>query len=146
MSDAEVLRRNNMSQKRKTRNAIEVISQMVEAGEVDKLWRDFHLSLKSAREKTVCCFLLVFFRGLLANLDPSAVCFGLSMAHRALAAITSRLGVSFGQKVSLFRMLVFLWLQRSIFAYTCAISRTDGAYSFALHDDTPSSKSSHGHI
>lgn len=62
MSDDEVLRRNDMSQKRKTRNAVEVISQMVEAGEVDKLWRDFHLSLKSAREKTVCCFYLKFLQ------------------------------------------------------------------------------------
>lgn len=54
MSDAEVLRRNDMSQKRKTRNAIDVINGMVEAGEVDKLWRDFHMSLKTARERTVC--------------------------------------------------------------------------------------------
>ncbi|KAJ5578203.1 uncharacterized protein N7459_007167 [Penicillium hispanicum] len=53
MADAEVLRRNNLSQKRKTRNAIKVIDRMVAAGEIDKLWRDFHMNLKSAREQTV---------------------------------------------------------------------------------------------
>lgn len=54
MKDSEILRRNNLSQKRKTRNAIEIIKQMAEAGEIEKLWRDFHIALKSAREKTVC--------------------------------------------------------------------------------------------
>jgi hypothetical protein len=29
---------------------------MAEAGEIDKLWRDFHIALKSARDKTVCYF------------------------------------------------------------------------------------------
>ncbi|KAJ5314239.1 uncharacterized protein N7443_001123 [Penicillium atrosanguineum] len=51
MKDSEILRRNNLSQKRKTRNAIEIIKQMAEAGEIEKLWRDFHIALKSAREK-----------------------------------------------------------------------------------------------
>jgi hypothetical protein len=27
---------------------------MTGTGEVDKLWRDFHINLKSAREKEVC--------------------------------------------------------------------------------------------
>jgi hypothetical protein len=54
MKDDEVLRRNNLSVKRKTRNANEVLDKMVKTGEVDKLWRDFHLNLKSAREKEVC--------------------------------------------------------------------------------------------
>ena len=54
MADDQVLRRNNMSQKRKTRNAIEVLDKMIKAGEVEKLWRDFHMNLKSAREQTVC--------------------------------------------------------------------------------------------
>ncbi|KAJ5097257.1 hypothetical protein N7456_007978 [Penicillium angulare] len=49
MADDEVLRRNNMSQKRKTRNAIKVLESMIEAGEVEKLWRDFHTNLKVAR-------------------------------------------------------------------------------------------------
>ncbi|KAJ5204481.1 uncharacterized protein N7498_005360 [Penicillium cinerascens] len=52
MKDSEIIRRNNLSQKRKTRNAIEVVTQMAQAGEIDKLWRDFHIALKSAREKT----------------------------------------------------------------------------------------------
>ncbi|KAJ5917639.1 hypothetical protein N7466_011193 [Penicillium verhagenii] len=50
MADAEVLRRNALSQKRKTRNGIAVLEGMVEAGEVEKLWRDFHKNLKSARD------------------------------------------------------------------------------------------------
>lgn len=100
MADTEVLRRNNMSQKRKTRNAIEVINRMVEGGEVDKLWRDFHMSLKSAREKTVCCS---YFdtqvvtqgdNGLFANLSH----FSLSWVERGCsqrASVTSGLGISF---------------------------------------------------
>ncbi|CAG8146667.1 unnamed protein product [Penicillium olsonii] len=51
MVDEEVIRRNNLSVKRKTRNANHVLDTMVTTGEVDKLWRDFHLNLKSAREK-----------------------------------------------------------------------------------------------
>lgn len=54
MADDEVLRRNNLSVKRRTRNANEVLDKMAKTGEVDKLWRDFHLNLKSAREKEVC--------------------------------------------------------------------------------------------
>ncbi|KAJ5752931.1 hypothetical protein N7520_009848 [Penicillium odoratum] len=50
MADSEVLRRNGLSQKRKTRNAIAVLDGMVTTGEVDKLYRDFHMNLKSARE------------------------------------------------------------------------------------------------
>ncbi|KAJ5561561.1 hypothetical protein N7461_000322 [Penicillium sp. DV-2018c] len=51
MDDDEILRRNDMSVKRRTRNANDVLDSMVAAGEVDKLWRDFHINLKSAREK-----------------------------------------------------------------------------------------------
>jgi hypothetical protein len=60
MKDEEVLRRENLSVKKRTRNANEVLDKMVTTGEVDKLWRDFHLNLKSAREKEVryCVFLL----------------------------------------------------------------------------------------
>lgn len=53
MEDSEVLRRENMSQKRKTRNAIEVCKKMEAEGEVERLYRDFHIHLKTAREKTV---------------------------------------------------------------------------------------------
>ncbi|KAJ5682385.1 hypothetical protein N7462_005550 [Penicillium macrosclerotiorum] len=52
MEDSEVLRRNNLSQKRKTRNAIDIIEQMAAAGEIENLYRDFHIHLKAAREKT----------------------------------------------------------------------------------------------
>ncbi|CAG8284156.1 unnamed protein product [Penicillium salamii] len=55
MVDDEILRRNNLSVKRRTRNANDVLDMMVTTGEVEKLWRDFHLNLKSAREKEVCC-------------------------------------------------------------------------------------------
>ncbi|KAJ6143514.1 hypothetical protein N7471_002967 [Penicillium samsonianum] len=51
MDDDEILRRNDMSVKRRTRNANDVLDSMTGSGEVDKLWRDFHINLKSAREK-----------------------------------------------------------------------------------------------
>ncbi|CAI7600309.1 unnamed protein product [Penicillium manginii] len=51
MDDDEVLRRNKMKQKHKTRNAIEVIKTMKENNEIEKLWRDFHTNLKVAREE-----------------------------------------------------------------------------------------------
>ncbi|CAG7979393.1 unnamed protein product [Penicillium salamii] len=51
MVDDEILRRNNLSVKRRTRSANDVLDMMVTTGEVEKLWRDFHLNLKSAREK-----------------------------------------------------------------------------------------------
>lgn len=54
MDDDEILRRNDLSVKRKTRNANDVLDKMTGTGEVDKLWRDFHINLKSAREKEVC--------------------------------------------------------------------------------------------
>ncbi|KAJ5135304.1 uncharacterized protein N7515_004582 [Penicillium bovifimosum] len=54
MDDDEILRRNNLSIKRRTRNANDVLDSMTAAGEVDRLWRDFHINLKSAREKEVC--------------------------------------------------------------------------------------------
>lgn len=51
MKDEEVLRRNKMKQKYKTRNAIEVIKNMKATNEIEKLWRDFHTTLKVAREE-----------------------------------------------------------------------------------------------
>lgn len=58
MDDDEVLRRNKMKQKHKTRNAIEVIKTMKENNEIEKLWRDFHTNLKVAREEqNHVCFL-----------------------------------------------------------------------------------------
>ncbi|KAF3398206.1 hypothetical protein F1880_005968 [Penicillium rolfsii] len=61
MEDAEVLRRENLSQKRKTRNAIDVCKKMEADGEIERLYRDFHIHLKTAREKTVS------FSGLLSR-------------------------------------------------------------------------------
>ena len=61
MDDDEILRRNDLSVKRKTRNANDVLDGMTGTGEVDKLWRDFHINLKSAREKEVCSCSLVGF-------------------------------------------------------------------------------------
>ncbi|OGE56254.1 hypothetical protein PENARI_c003G12288 [Penicillium arizonense] len=51
MADDEILKRNDMSAKKKTRNANDVLDEMVAGGIVDGLWRDFHISLRSAREK-----------------------------------------------------------------------------------------------
>ncbi|KAJ5301458.1 hypothetical protein PENANT_c009G09930 [Penicillium antarcticum] len=51
MHDDEILRRNNLSTKKKTRHANHVLDQMVACGIVDGLWRDFHISLRTAREK-----------------------------------------------------------------------------------------------
>lgn len=55
MDDEEVLRRNKMKQKYKTRNAIAAIEKMKETNEIDKLWRDFHTILKAAREEQKVC-------------------------------------------------------------------------------------------
>ncbi|KAL2005468.1 hypothetical protein VTN00DRAFT_2679 [Thermoascus crustaceus] len=49
-SDARILERSHWSQKRQTKYANEVVDMMVESGEVQKLWRDFHITLKAARE------------------------------------------------------------------------------------------------
>jgi len=68
MADSEVLRRNGLSQKRKTRNALAVLNGMVETGEVEKLWRDFHTNLKAARE-TVCYLFGVGIEGRATNLS-----------------------------------------------------------------------------
>lgn len=54
LSDEQILERNHWSQKRKGRYAAEVVAMMVETGEVKKLWRDFRINLKAARESTVC--------------------------------------------------------------------------------------------
>jgi hypothetical protein len=62
MADDEILKRNDMSAKKKTRNANDVLDQMVAGGIVDGLWRDFHISLRSAREKEVCLLSRSFLR------------------------------------------------------------------------------------
>ncbi|RAK97125.1 uncharacterized protein BO80DRAFT_448646 [Aspergillus ibericus CBS 121593] len=52
LSDTAVVRRNNWSQKRQIKNAVRVFNSMVQTGEVKKLWRDFHINLRTARETT----------------------------------------------------------------------------------------------
>ncbi|KAJ1708560.1 putative transcription factor IIIc-like protein [Aspergillus flavus] len=50
MSDKEVLRRSHWSQKKRAKKAAEAVGLMVYEGEIKKLWRDFHIDLRSARE------------------------------------------------------------------------------------------------
>lgn len=57
LSDKNILERSHWSQRRKEKYANEVVAMMIETGEIQKLWRDFHLTLKSARESTVCLHL-----------------------------------------------------------------------------------------
>jgi hypothetical protein len=54
LEDDKVLERSHWSHKQMARYASEVMGSMVDSGEVKKLWRDFHITLKSARETTVC--------------------------------------------------------------------------------------------
>jgi hypothetical protein len=54
LSDEEVLKRSHWSQKRKAKYAAEAVGMMVYEGEVKKLWRDFHINLRAARESEVC--------------------------------------------------------------------------------------------
>ena len=46
-------KRKRWSQERKTEHANEVVDMMEEKGEINSLWRDFHLNLKAAREDKV---------------------------------------------------------------------------------------------
>ncbi|KAE8368269.1 hypothetical protein BDV27DRAFT_47954 [Aspergillus caelatus] len=50
MTDKEVLRRSHWSQKKKAKKAAEAVGLMVYEGEIKKLWRDFHINLRTARE------------------------------------------------------------------------------------------------
>lgn len=50
-ADEEVLRRDKMKQKHKTKHAIGILDSMVQTGQVDKMYSDFHKVLKFAREK-----------------------------------------------------------------------------------------------
>ncbi|KAK2868125.1 hypothetical protein FQN49_003131 [Arthroderma sp. PD_2] len=52
--DSEVLKREHWSQRKRTKYSNEVVDTMGEVGEVDRLWRDFNLNLKTARASTVC--------------------------------------------------------------------------------------------
>ncbi|KAE8145534.1 hypothetical protein BDV25DRAFT_133700 [Aspergillus avenaceus] len=52
-NDEEVVKRNHMSQRRKARHAADAMGIMVYEGEIKKLWRDFHITLRAARESAV---------------------------------------------------------------------------------------------
>jgi len=45
-----ILEREHWSQKRRTTYANEVVDTMEEVGEIDRLWRDFNIILKTARD------------------------------------------------------------------------------------------------
>ncbi|KAF7594710.1 hypothetical protein BBP40_008603 [Aspergillus hancockii] len=54
LSDEQVLKRSHWSQKRRAKYAAEAVGTMVYEGEVKKLWRDFHINLRTARESEAC--------------------------------------------------------------------------------------------
>ncbi|KAL4766328.1 uncharacterized protein BDW70DRAFT_155004 [Aspergillus foveolatus] len=52
-SDEKILKRSQYSQKKKNKHAAKALNKMIESGEIKKLWRDFHINLRAARESTV---------------------------------------------------------------------------------------------
>ncbi|KAL4899538.1 hypothetical protein BDW74DRAFT_189026 [Aspergillus multicolor] len=52
-SDKKILKRSQYSQKKKNKHAAKAVNKMIESGEIMKLWRDFQLDLRTARESTV---------------------------------------------------------------------------------------------
>ncbi|KAL4754971.1 hypothetical protein BDW72DRAFT_164779 [Aspergillus terricola var. indicus] len=52
-SDKKILKRSQYSQKKKNKHAAKALNKMIESGEIKKLWRDFHINLRAARESTV---------------------------------------------------------------------------------------------
>ncbi|PYH87131.1 hypothetical protein BO82DRAFT_427909 [Aspergillus uvarum CBS 121591] len=50
LSDARILERSHWSHRKQTKYAIKAVEKMVQEGEVKKLWRDFHIDLRTARE------------------------------------------------------------------------------------------------
>ena len=53
--DAMILEREHWSQKRRTKYANEVVDIMEKDGEIDRLWKDFNINLKAARDTKVGC-------------------------------------------------------------------------------------------
>lgn len=53
LDDEEILQRSRWSQRQKGRYATETLEMMLETGEIQKLWRDFHINLRAARESMV---------------------------------------------------------------------------------------------
>ncbi|KAA8651931.1 uncharacterized protein ATNIH1004_000830 [Aspergillus tanneri] len=52
LSDENILERSHWRQRRKEKYAAEAVGTMIETGEVKKLWHDFHVTLRTAREST----------------------------------------------------------------------------------------------
>ncbi|KAE8391779.1 hypothetical protein BDV23DRAFT_63542 [Aspergillus alliaceus] len=50
LTDEQVLRRSHWSERKRSKYARETVGMMVFEGEVKKLWRDFHINLRAARE------------------------------------------------------------------------------------------------
>lgn len=46
-----ILERERMNRKKRSRLANQVVDKMEESGEIKKLWRDFHINLKAARDR-----------------------------------------------------------------------------------------------
>lgn len=57
LDDEEILQRSHWSQRRKERYANETLAMMIETGEIQKLWRDFHINLRAARQSMVSLLL-----------------------------------------------------------------------------------------
>lgn len=70
LENGEILNREHWSQKKRTKYANEVVDAMVQAGEVDRLWRDFNLNLKTARASTVGYSPFPCFSAFLNTLTP----------------------------------------------------------------------------
>ncbi|KAL2828467.1 hypothetical protein BDW59DRAFT_143166 [Aspergillus cavernicola] len=52
MSDKKIVKRSHYSQRKKNKHAARAFVKMIDSGEVKKLWRDFHINLRTAREST----------------------------------------------------------------------------------------------
>lgn len=50
LDDQQIVERSHWSHKRQTKYANCVVDMMEASGEIEKLWRDFHINLKAARE------------------------------------------------------------------------------------------------
>ncbi|EFE42067.1 conserved hypothetical protein [Trichophyton verrucosum HKI 0517] len=70
LENSGILKREHWSQKKRTKYANEVVDAMVQAGEVDRLWRDFNLNLKTARASTVGYSPFPCFSAFLNTLTP----------------------------------------------------------------------------
>lgn len=56
------LEREKMSAKKRTKYANNVVDRMDEEGEVQRLWMDFHQTIRTVREMKVCLSYIYFLR------------------------------------------------------------------------------------